>query len=93
MIWGTLGGDQWNFSLSGVVEYIATAVWRSKENQCCRYELRIHPGINGILRPGKECGHMGSVWASPVAELAKNLPAMWETLVQFLGQEDPLEKG
>ena len=23
----------------------------------------------------------------------KNLPAMWETQVQFLGQEDPLEKG
>ena len=24
---------------------------------------------------------------------SKNLPAMWETLVQFLGQENPLEKG
>ena len=23
----------------------------------------------------------------------KNLPAMWETQVQFLGWEDPLEKG
>ena len=31
--------------------------------------------------------------ASLVAQLVKNLPAMWETLVQFLGQEDPLEKG
>ena len=30
---------------------------------------------------------------SPVAQLVKNLPAMQETLVQFLGQEDPLEKG
>ena len=28
-----------------------------------------------------------------MAQLAKNLPAMQETLVQFLGQEDPLEKG
>ena len=28
-----------------------------------------------------------------VAQLIKNLPAMQETLVQFLGQEDPLEKG
>ena len=27
------------------------------------------------------------------AQLVKNLPAMQETLVQFLGQEDPLEKG
>ena len=27
------------------------------------------------------------------APLVKNLPAMQETLVQFLGGEDPLEKG
>ena len=31
--------------------------------------------------------------ASLVAQLVKNLPAMQETLVQFLGREDPLEKG
>ena len=31
--------------------------------------------------------------ASLVAQLVKNPPAMQETLVQFLGQEDPLEKG
>jgi len=28
-----------------------------------------------------------------VAHTVKNLPAMWETQVQSLGQEDPLEKG
>ena len=32
-------------------------------------------------------------WASLIGQLVKNLPAMQETLVQFLGQEDPLEKG
>ena len=32
-------------------------------------------------------------WASPVAQLVKNPPAMWETWVQSLGWEDPLEKG
>ena len=31
--------------------------------------------------------------ASQVAQLVKNPPAMWETPVQFLGWEDPLEKG
>ena len=31
--------------------------------------------------------------ASLAAQLVKNLPAMQETLVQFLGWEDPLEKG
>ena len=32
-------------------------------------------------------------WASLIAQLVKNPPAMQETPVQFLGQEDPLEKG
>ena len=31
--------------------------------------------------------------ASLMAQLVKNPPAMQETTVQFLGQEDPLEKG
>ena len=31
--------------------------------------------------------------ASLVAQMVKNLPAMWETWVLSLGQEDPLEKG
>ena len=31
--------------------------------------------------------------ASLIAQLVKNLPATQETPVQFLGQEDPLEKG
>ena len=31
--------------------------------------------------------------ASLVAQLVKNLPAMQETLFQFLGQNNPLEKG
>ena len=40
--------------------------------------------------------HQGSpkvLITSLVAQMMKNLPAMQETLVQFLGQEDPLEKG
>ena len=32
-------------------------------------------------------------WAFLVAQLVKNLPAMWETWVRSLGWEDPLEKG
>ena len=31
--------------------------------------------------------------ASLVAQLVKNLPAIWETWVPSLGWEDPLEKG
>ena len=33
------------------------------------------------------------VWASLVAQMVKNLPALWETWVQSLGWEDPLEEG
>ena len=32
-------------------------------------------------------------WAFLVAQMVKNLPAMQETCVLSLGQEDPLEKG
>ena len=32
-------------------------------------------------------------WTSLVAQMVKNLPAVQETRVQFLGREDPLEKG
>ena len=34
-----------------------------------------------------------SSMASLVTQLVKNPPAMQETQVRFLGQEDPLEKG
>ena len=32
-------------------------------------------------------------WASPVTQLVKNPPAIWETWIQSLGWEDSLEKG
>ena len=34
-----------------------------------------------------------SLKSSLVAQLVKNLPAMWETWVRSLGQEDTLEEG
>ena len=37
--------------------------------------------------------YQGDIWASLVAQLVKNPPAMRETWVQFLGWEDLLEKG
>ena len=36
--------------------------------------------------------YLSGCQASLVAQLVKNLPAMQETCVQFLYQEDPLEK-
>ena len=37
--------------------------------------------------------HQNLVRASPVAQLVKNPPAMWETWVRSLGWEDPPGKG
>ena len=43
---------------------------------------------------GEEVGYpLQYSWASLVAQLVKNLPAMQKTLVGSLGWEDPLEKG
>ena len=46
---------------------------------------KIHWRRNRLPTPG--------FLASLVAQLVKNPPAMWETWVQSLGWEDPLEKG
>ena len=48
--------------------------------------------IPGLGRsPGEENGHPLQ-WVSLIAQLVKNLPAMQETQVQFLGREDTREK-
>ena len=51
--------------------------------------------ISGSGRsPGGGIGYpLRYSWASMVAQLVKNLPAMQETWVQSLGWQDPLEKG
>ena len=47
-----------------------------------------------VLRGGKDLGRWRVTdGASLVAQLAKNLCAMWETQVRSLGWEDPLKKG
>ena len=43
---------------------------------------------------GEEIGYpLQYLWASLVAQMIKNLSAMWETWVRSLGWEDPLEEG
>ena len=51
--------------------------------------------ISGLGRsPGEEISYaLQYAWASLVAQMVKNLPAMQETQVQSMGHEDPLEKG
>ena len=50
------------------------------------------PGSGGFS--GEGLGYpLQYSWASLVSQMVKNLPAMWETWVQSLGWEDPLEEG
>ena len=51
--------------------------------------------ISGLGRSaGERIGYpLQYSWATLVAQLVKNPPAMWETWVQSLDWEDPLEKG
>ena len=54
-----------------------------------------HGSIPGLGRsPGEGTGYpLQNSWPSLVAQMVGNLPAMWETWVQSLGWEDPLEEG
>ena len=63
-----------------------------KESACNAGDPGLIPGLG--RSPGEGKGYpLQYPWASLVAQLVKNPPAMWETLVQSLGWEDPLEKG
>ena len=48
---------------------------------------------NGKRKKNSRIGLIRSAKASLIAQLVKNPPTMQETPVQFLDQEDPLEKG
>ena len=63
-----------------------------KESACNAGDPGLIPGLGRST--GEEIGYpLQYSWASLVAQLVKNPPAMWETWVQSLGWEDPLDKG
>ena len=63
-----------------------------QESACNAGDPSLIPGSG--RSPGEGIGYpLQYSWASLVAPLVKNPPAMQETWVQFLGREDPLEKG
>ena len=63
-----------------------------KESACNAGDPGSLPG--SVRSPGEGIGYPPQYsWASLVALLVKNLPAMQETWVRSLGWEDPLEKG
>ena len=71
----------------------------SRREKITKYPSGLNSGH--VVESGKQLGGPRKVlntsqeaWMGfPIAQLVKNLPAMQETLVQFLGWEDPPEKG
>ena len=81
-----------------VLEWVAIAFSNfpgdsdDKESTCNAGDTGLIPGLGRCAREG--IGHpLQSSWASYVAQLVKNPPAMQETWVLSLDWEDPLEKG
>jgi len=63
-----------------------------KESACNAGDPSSIPGVGRSA--GEGIGYpLQYSWASLVAQLVKNPPAMWETWVQSLSWEDLLEKG
>jgi len=63
-----------------------------KQSACNAGDPCLIPGSG--RSPGEGIGYpLQFSWASLMAQLVKNLPAMQGTWVQFLDWEDPLEKG
>ena len=67
------------------------------EPQTQRFDSKVIHGFSTVAEgQHPEPSHytaLAQYWASLVAQMVKNLPAMGETWVQSLGQEDPLEEG
>ena len=93
-LWGCTGSDT------------TEATWQQQQQQQLSYwaSLIAQLVIGNAGDPGSIPGSGRSAgegkgyplqysWASLVAQLVKNQPAMWETWVRSLGWEDPLEKG
>ena len=63
-----------------------------KESTCNAGDPGSIPGSG--KSPGEGIGYaLWDSWTSPVAQTVKNLPALWDTRVWFLGLEEHLEKG
>ena len=62
-----------------------------KESSCNAGDPSSIPGWGRY--PGEETGYpLQYSWASLMAQMVKNLPAMWETWVWSLGRKDPLKE-
>ena len=77
------------FHILAIINSAAMSMW-------CMYIFQLvffFPPFFGKYTKEELVVHMAILRASLIAQLIKNPPAIQETTVQFLGWEDPLEKG
>ena len=71
--------------------------WFQEKSQSSRQvqsaSSALFPGVKPVLYKQSLVFFFFPTALLVIAQLVKNSPAMQETLVQFLGWEDPLEKG
>ena len=100
------GANQWKISVSSnscifpiKVKQLNSLTWRRFPDILVSKESACNTGDSGSISgsgrwTGERIGYPRQYsWASLVVQLVKNLPAMWETWVQSMGWEDPVEKG
>ena len=73
--------------------YILCIKQITNENLLCSSGNPTQCSVEGNGKEIQKSGAICKCMASVVPQLVKNLPAIQETPVQFLGREDPLEKG
>jgi len=79
----------WYFTAAPQQSSTTPDLWWLARESFWSFSKKFYSHIPGLFfRPV-----FGSHLASSVAQMVKNLPAMWETWVPSLGWEDPLEKG
>ena len=71
---------------TGVLDWVPSPVWHSKNSF-------FPPLMNMLFLLIYSCRSFVFLYRSFIVQLVKNPPVMQETPVQFLGWEDPLEKG
>ena len=81
-----------------ILKWVAMPSSRGSSQPTSRMSSALAGGSSLIPGSGRSTGDgigdpLQYSWASPVAQLIKNPPAMQNTWVQSLGWEDPLKKG
>ena len=76
-----------NFHFRWLVHNLPTSVTLLLPSDSRTFPYRAKNIVKFSLR------YISQDWTSLVAQLVRNPPVTWETWVQSLGQEEPLEKG